>query len=129
MSRLAQRLLFLDGGAGSAVGLGVLTLREWLAELYAMPLSLVTFIGAANLAYGCYSGALAGRAWYQKGPSCRAIDGLIAANLAWTVVCAALVVTTFRSASALGLGHLVLEGMFVAWLALAERKLVRPFAR
>lgn len=129
MNRLAQRFLLIDGAAGSAVGVFTLTFREWLAELYAMPLSLVTLIGFANLAYGSYSGTLAVRAWYQKTPSRRAIDLLIAANLAWTVVCAVLVAATYRSASVFGLGHVVLEGLFVAWLALAERRLVRPFAR
>lgn len=94
-----------------------------------MPLSLVTLIGCANLAYGSYSGTLAVRAWYQRAPSRRAVDLLIAANLAWTVVCAALVLATFRSASVFGLGHVILEGLFVAWLAFAERRLVRPFAR
>jgi hypothetical protein len=129
MNRRAQAILRLDGGAGFSVGVAVLALHAWVAQLHALPRSLVLFIGAANLAYGSYSGTLAIRAALHKTPTRTAIDVLIAANALWCVVCAAVLITTFRSASAFGLAQVALEGLFVAALAVAEYRWVRPFAR
>jgi hypothetical protein len=129
MDARAQAILRLDGAAGGAVGLLVLALHTWVAQLHAFPPSLVLFVGAANLAYGAYSGTLAIRAARGKPPSRRAIDVLIAANTCWGVVSVALLVATHRFASVFGLAHVALEGLFVVALAAAEWRWVRPFTR
>jgi hypothetical protein len=124
----AQRLLLLDGSAGLAVGVFVLALHRVLADLYGLPPTVLLATGAANLAYGAFSSRLARRA--RRGlPVGRGwIDGLIAANAAWSVVCAALVIALAGSAGPLGLAHLTLEGLFVGALAWLERRWVRPEA-
>ncbi len=44
----------------------------------------------------------------------------IAANYGWTVVCIVLAIALARTATIFGLGHVVLEGAFVATLARGE---------
>jgi hypothetical protein len=122
----ARRVLWLDSAPAIVVGVGVLALDGLLAELYGFDASLVRFIGAANLGYGCYSGALAARATRGKAPARRAIELLVLLNLAWAVVCALLLFRYARDASALGIAQLVLEGLYVTSLALAEWRIVRP---
>jgi len=90
MTERARSLLWLDGGAGCVVGLLVVTLREWLAAIYSFPLDLVLFFGLSNLAYSSYSTTLA------------------------------VLASTWRSASVLGLASVALEGIFVGSLAYAE---------
>jgi hypothetical protein len=124
----ALRLLWLDGGAGFAVGAAMLLLRAWLTGIYGMSVELVVFIGAANLGYGCYSGTLAALASMDRWPPRRAIDVLVAANLAWMVVCVVLLLVLHASVGMLGLGHVALEGIFVTGLAWSEHRYVRPVA-
>lgn len=128
MNPLATRILWLDGGAGFAVGVFVLAFRAWLAELYGFPLELMTLMGAANLGYASYSSTLAVRASSGKLPSRLAVDALIAANALWAVVCVAIVVTHHRSATIVGLVLVAFEAVFVGGLALVERRFARPFA-
>lgn len=122
----ALKILMLDGGAAASAGLGVLVLRGFLSRLHGFPLPLVTFLGCVNLAYACYSGSLAWRAVRGRRPSRRAIDVLIAANLAWALVCVAMVVRMRPSATIFGLAHVVFEGAFVVSLAYLEARWVRP---
>lgn len=121
--------MWVDACAAGSAGLAVLVLRDWLAHLYAFPVSLVLFLGCANLAYASYSGLLAALASRGRWPSGRAIDLLVVANSSWVLVCLAVLASTIRSASILGTAHVVLEGAFVGSLALVERRWVRPFAR
>ena len=129
MSPRARRVLWVDGGAGLVVGVVVLALHRWLAGLYGFHPDLVLAIGAANVVYGSYSTTLAVRASSGRVPSRRAVDLLVAANLAWAVVCVALIGVTWRWASWVGLGVVAFEGVFVAVLATIERRVVRPEAR
>ena len=129
MNGRARKILWLDAGAAAAAGATVLTLRAWLVGLHAFPPALIVFVGVSNLAYASYSGSLAVRASLDKTPSRRAVEVLVFANLAWTVVCAAVLAATWRSASVFGLAHVALEGLFVGCLAVAERRFVLPAAR
>jgi hypothetical protein len=83
----------------------------------------------ANVTYGLYSGTLAVRVMRGSTPTRRAIEILVLANITWAVVCAVLLLASFRTASAFGVAQLVLEGCFVAALAFAEWRIVRPMAR
>lgn len=127
MNRCARTILWVDGGAAFVAGLLGLVLRDWLAGLYGFPLALVLFIAAANLVYASYSGSLAVLASSsgRRVPR-RAIDVLVAGNSAWAVVCVGIVVGTFRFASPIGIAIVALEGCFVAALAVAEFRLLRP---
>ena len=125
----ARRILWLDAGAGGVVGLAMLVLRDWLTGFYGLPLELIVLIGSANVVYASFSGTLAVRAAMGRRPSRRAIDVLVAANLSWSVVCAAMLFAMLRDAGAFGLAHIGLEGAFVTGLAVVEWRVVRPFAR
>lgn len=125
----ARKLLSLDGGAGFVVGVGMLALSRWLLPLYALSTALFYFVALANVAYGVYAGTLAIRAWRGVAPTRLATIALIGANAAWAVVCAVLVLRVAPTAHMLALGHIALEGMFCAGLAVAERRIVLPHAR
>lgn len=129
MDRRARTILWVDGGAGASVGVVVLGLRVWLAAFWALPPSLVLLVGTANLAYGCYSGTLAVRASLGLPPSRRAVESLIVANAAWVPISLGLLVMTWDFASAWGVAHFCLEGLFVGCLGYLESRFVRPLAR
>ena len=119
-------MLCADGAAAAIVGLLVLALHDWLAQLFRFPQALVLTMGIVNLAYASYSGTLAVRALGGRPPGRAAINLLIGGNLAWTVVCMITAILTWRTASVFGHAQLVLEGIFVAALAALEHRLVRP---
>lgn len=123
MSRLARVLLAIDSLGALSVGAVCLLAREPIAALEGHPTAFVAALALANLAYGTYSGVLALRS-FQGLVSRRALDLLIVANVSWTPVCLAL--TLLTSGTVLGRAHLVLEGLYVGALGLAERRFVRP---
>lgn len=129
MTRNARAILWLDGGAGLVAGLVVLALREPVARLYGFPLRWVVFLGVMNLVYASYSGTLAVRAWRGHAPARWAVDALAGSNALWAVVCVVLAFVLGPGARAFGVAHLLLEGAFVAGLAVAEWRRVRPEAR
>jgi len=128
MNRRARTILWLDGGAGGFVGLLMLALCDQLVWLYQLPRTVVIFIAAANLTYAAYSVSLATLASLNRPLARGAIDVLLGANLAWAVVCLAMIIETVGYASIFGLAHVALEGFFVATLAASEYRLVRPWA-
>ena len=110
-------------------GLGALALHQWLARLYGFPTALVLFIGAANLAYASYSGSLAVLASRGSRLPRRAIDVLVMGNLAWVAVCGGILIATREYASVFGVALVAFEACFVASLAVAEYRYVRPAAQ
>ena len=126
-SATARRVLNVDGLAGCAAGLLVLALLDWLTRLHQLPGQLLLFMGIVNLLYGSYSGSLALRARRGPMPGRRWIDLLIIGNTGWALVCIGLAVSYWNTASIFGLVHLLFEAAFVLFLAILERRLVRPF--
>lgn len=122
MTTFPRALLLLDSGGALAAGLAVSALAAPVAGWYGLPVATVSAIGAANLVYGVGSGALAAVA-YTRGPPLRAIRVLAAANVGWGLVCGALLWRYRGEAGALGLGHLLLEGLYVAGLGVVEAAL------
>ena len=113
---LRRNLLWVDGTAGTVVGVAVLLASAWLAEWFALPRAFLLFTGAVNVAYGAYSLTLASR---ERRPRAW-ITFLVGANALWAVL-SVLWVFLFRdTASAWGLAHLTAEGVFVAGLAALE---------
>lgn len=116
--RTAKSLLWIDGSGGLIVGALVLAVAPWLSALYAVPVGLIHVMGGANLAYGGYSLSLARRAVRPRA----LLLFLVAANLAWAVICAVATAWLAQEASAFGLAHLMLEGVYVGCLGLLEWK-------
>jgi hypothetical protein len=114
--RAARDILHVDSAAGLVAGAAVLALSGPLSALYALPRPLLLGMAAANLAYGAFSGALARRARRPR----PLLVGLVAANAAWAGLCGAAALRLAGRASALGLAHLVGEGVFVGGLAALE---------
>lgn len=108
-----HRLLWIDGGAGTFVGLAMLVLTPWLPGWYGFSRELHFTIAVANLAYELYALALAQRLRRPPG----ALLLLIVANTAWGLLCAALLLHLWSSATAWGLAHVALEGLAVGMLA------------
>ena len=113
---LARALLWIDSRAGLTVGALVLMLSGWWSRLYGLPHALVLGMGIANVAYGTYSFLLERRAQRPR----VALLLLIGANAAWAVLCFAMASHFAASATALGIGVLVFEGVFVGGLAAME---------
>ena len=123
------RILAVDGVGGLAVGVLMMVVLRPLAALYGLPWGVVTFVAAANVAYGSYSSTLAYRASRGKEASRRAVDVLILANTMWTLVCTALLVATWGTAGLFGQLHIGAEGLYVLALAVVEARYVRPLTR
>lgn len=115
-SRWIERLLWIDGGAGAAVGVLVLALMGWLAVFYRLPLELVRFMGVMNLVYGAYSLTLASR---RRRPLA-AIVFLVLANTTWAVLCVRWAIVHGSTASVFGHLQLLGEALFVGGLAAIE---------
>lgn len=113
-----KSLLWIDCTGGLTVGAFVLAFANWLSTLYALPLTLVYVMGAANLAYGTFSLSLARRAVRPRS----LLLLLVAANLTWAVLCGVAAAVFAAEASAFGLAQLLLEGVFVGGLGLLEWK-------
>jgi hypothetical protein len=126
MTRRAKNILTLDGSAALIAALFMFTLREPLARLHGFEPAFVTALAAVNALYGCYSGTLAVRAWRGLLPSRASIDLLIAGNATWSIICVGIIAFRWTSSTAWGVAHVGLEGVFVACLAAAERRWVRP---
>jgi hypothetical protein len=107
----------VDWIAGAVVGVLVLSLRGWLAELYSLPVDLLLVIGLANLAYACVSFTLAMLSRGDRVPLLRVVA---VANVIWAVICAVLAVVWFGEGSVFGVGSLLGEGVFVGGLGVLE---------
>jgi len=114
--RFPNSLLWIDSRAGLMVGATVLAFSGWWSRLYGLPHALVLGMGIANVVYGTYSFLLERRVARPR----TAILLLIGANAAWAVVCFALAFHFAASATVLGVGVLVFEGVFVGGLAALE---------
>ncbi len=116
MKNLKEKLLWIDGIGAVLGGALVLALLNWLTGIYLLPKSLLIAVGVTNLAYGAYSLSLARR---NSRPAAL-IALLCAGNVAWGLACWVLAATRYQEASYLGVGHLVLEGLYVGGLGCLE---------
>lgn len=117
MAMRPRQLIWFDALAGATVGVLVLTLRDWLTGLFALPAQLVLTMGVANLAYGCVSFGLASLTKGERVPFLRVVA---AANVLWASYCVVLAVLWWGKASVFGLGQLAGEALFVGSLGVIE---------
>lgn len=128
-TRRARAILWLDGASGIGAGIAVLLLHRLLAGLHQVEPDVMLGVGVVNVLYGSYSGSLAMLATRRgRTPARLAVTLLVLANLAWTSICAVLLATIGRHASVLFGLHVGFEGLYVAALAAAEWRWVRPTA-
>jgi len=111
-----RNILRIDGSAGLSAGMVVWLLSDVLIGLYQIPTWLLTINISANIAYGIGASLLA--SWQHR--PLGAIVALSVANLLWAVVCLVTAVLLVPTASLFGVGHFVLEGIFVATLGILE---------
>lgn len=114
----AHKLLWIDCCGGLLVGILTIAASQFLAQWENLSIKLILFMGIANLVYGGYSLSLA----LGRNRSRPAINLLALANMAWLPVCITMVILNFSEIYALGLLHLLGEGLFVGALGLLEWK-------
>jgi hypothetical protein len=111
-----RNILRIDGSAGLSAGMVVWLLSDVLVGRYQIPTELLSVNISANIAYGIGASLLA--SWQHR--PIGAIVALSVANLLWAVVCLVTAVLLVPTASLFGVGHFVLEGIFVATLGILE---------
>jgi hypothetical protein len=126
--RFARLLLTFDSLPALSAGCLTLLFSSFLAPLYGWTPEFVRYIALANIAYGCYSGILALSLRIKGVLPPWTVLLLAAANGLWALQCFAQAWRLRDAASWLGLGHLILEGIFVGGLAFLEARLVLPAA-
>lgn len=111
-------LLWIDGTAALLSACLVFFLRHWLAEIFDLPVQLLTVQSLASAGYAAFSLSLA----FRKNRPKQLLQLLIYGNSLWAIACITLLLYFINMASIWGLIYLGLEALFVAALALLERK-------
>lgn len=115
---MIRHILWLDCMAAASAGVVVLLLAPWLSGWYALPLELLSFIGAVNIAYACFSFSLAIRVRRAEA----LIKLLAVANGFWALACLGIAATFAPVVTLAGLCHVLGEAAFVAGLGMLEWK-------
>ncbi len=116
--RMIRHILWLDCMAAAVAGVLVLSFAAWLSEWYALPRELLSFIGAVNIAYSCFSFSLAIRVRRAEA----LIKLLAVANGLWALACLGIAATFAPLMTLPGLCHVLGEAAFVAGLGMLEWK-------
>lgn len=101
---------------GLLVGVIALSFAPFLSRLDGLPLGIIRFVGFANLVYGSYSLWLTTRAMRKL----VFVKLLALANMAWLLVCIAIVAAGWHEISVFGVFHKLTEGFYVASLGILE---------
>lgn len=100
------------------MGVVLLLLQVWFAELYNLPIYIIQFFTAANILYGLYALSLA----CSNVRSLNAIKLLVYANYLWAGVSVLLVINYNETISFWGVAVILVESLFVIMLASVEWK-------
>ena len=111
-------ILWLDCVGGLVVGIIVLVFCKVLSNWEGLPLSVVAFMAIMNLVYGAFSLFIT----LRKPRPIILVRILAIANMAWLLVCIAIVATWFNQLTLLGWIHVLGEGLYVATLGWVEWK-------
>lgn len=118
MSKVNEKILWVDCLGGLVVGVIVLLTYRFLSDWENLPTSIVIAMGVVNLCYGGYSLFVTTR----KPRPLWMVQLLAAANMFWLFVCLAITITFWRQINFLGILHVVGEGIYVAALGVVEWK-------
>jgi hypothetical protein len=113
-------LIWIDGTAALLSACLVFILRGWLSELFNLPQSLLITLSFISAGYAAFSLSLA----LRKTKPVQLLQLLIYGNCLWAIACITLLLYFINMASIWGLIYFALEALFVAALALLERKQV-----
>lgn len=113
---LPDRLLWIDWTSAAIVGVATLSLCDWLSKYGGLPRHVLLGVGLANLAYAGFALSLC----IRPTRSVRLIGVLVAANLAWSLICVGVLFGHRTAVTPLALLHLGGEAVYVAGLALLE---------
>ncbi len=113
---LADRLLWIDWISATVVGVATLSLCDSLSKYGGLPRHVLLGVGLANLAYAGFTLSLC----IRPTRSVRLIGVLVAANLAWSLICVGLLFGHWTAVTPLAFLHLGGEAVYVAGLALLE---------
>lgn len=111
-----QNILWVDCVGGIFVGLLVLCFFRLVSSLGGLPIWIVLLVGFANLLYGTYSLWLTTRSHRPM----VLLQVLAFANMAWLLVCLAIVVSHWNEITIFGIVHKLTEGIYVATLGCLE---------
>lgn len=115
---MIRHILWLDCMAAAVSGVLVLSFAAWLSDWYALPRELLSFIGAVNIAYACYSFSLAIRPRRRE----LLIELLALGNGLWALACLGIIATFAQTLTLPGIFHLLGEAVFVGGLGMLEWK-------
>lgn len=111
-----QNILWVDCIGGLVVGVLVLSLVRLVSVLGGLPVWIVLVVGGANLLYGTYSLWLTTRTHRPM----ILLKVLAFANMAWLLVCLAIIVSYWSEITLFGMAHKLTEGIYVATLGYLE---------
>jgi uncharacterized membrane protein (UPF0136 family) len=120
-----KNVLWVDCIGGLVVGVLILCACKLISYWDSLPLWIVLAVGFANLAYGGYS------LWVTtRNPRPILLVNILAlANMAWLVVCVAIIASHWSEISIFGILHKLGEGIYVASLGYVEWRWRKTLAR
>ena len=113
-----NRLIWTDGLAALSVGVGMLPLRHFLADLLQLPLWLIVAQAVTNLCYATYSLSLARR---REKPVVM-VRLLSIANMGYAFFAICLLRYFYNTCSSWGVAFFVAEVVFIGGLGILEWK-------
>lgn len=116
-----DRLLWIDGLAALSVGILVLLLRDFLSELFELPVWLLILQSGITLCYAAYSLALARR---EQRPRWM-IRTLANGNWAYALFVIGLLIWFYPSCSAFGVAYFLAEILFMGALGWLEHAFLK----
>ncbi len=121
MNSNKQKILWVDCLGALIVGVIVLIICRPLSRWDGLPVATIVAIGVANLVYGTYSLYVT-----TRDPRPLGLVAILAlANMAWLLVCIAIIALNWERITLFGLVHVFGEGVYVAGLGYSEWKLRR----
>jgi len=109
-------IILLDGIAGTISGVVVLLLGSLILKTHHWSETFIVVHVLTSLTYGAYALLLS----YRKFRPVKMISILAMANCIWALACGTLAVLWYTKLTFFGLGHLVLEFLFVGALGIYE---------
>lgn len=111
--RLLRNALRIDAVASGATGAGFVAAGKMHADMYGLPIALTLPTGLFLLAFAAFVWFTATRPDVNLG----AVKAIIAINIGWVLLSAAVTVTSLVPLTTLGTGYVIAQAMAVGILA------------